>query len=150
VLIKEKTIHPKQNPWFTHNIKTNTAIRDASYNKWKRYKTAFFRMQYTWECNTHMCVMMSLNVYLRWSQTSKAWMASAQNLLNCGCLYSLAILLKFWTQQLPHALFPPHGSTRELSLYRKVKPTSDPSPDFLSCQKYFWKYTGGTDTTLYG
>jgi len=41
VLIRKKTIHPKRNPWLTHNIKTNIAIRDASYNKWKRYKTAF-------------------------------------------------------------------------------------------------------------
>jgi len=40
VFIRKKNIHPNQNPWLNHNIKTNIAIHDASYNKWKRYKTA--------------------------------------------------------------------------------------------------------------
>jgi len=79
--------------------------------------------------------VMFLNVYLRWSQTLKAWMATAQNLLNFCNLYSLAILNTLWTQQLPHPFFPPHGSTRKWSIFRKVKPNSDPYPYFLSCQK---------------
>jgi len=69
-----------------------------------------------------LCVLdnvMFLNAYLRWSQTLKAWMASAQNLINCCNLYSLDIFHTLWTLW-------------KLSLHRKVKPNSDPFPDSLS------------------
>jgi len=65
--------------------------------------------------------VMFLVVDLRWSQTLKAWMASAQNFLNCCYLYSLPILHTLWIQQLQHPLFPPHRSTRKLSLYRSTQ-----------------------------